>query len=902
MGQSILINREVCEVRVAFLEEKQLVELHTEKFDEQTIVNNIYRGKVQDVVPGLQAAFIDVGLERNMFLHFMDIRPESLVLGKPDPLEAMREASEIVLPGRIEQRGRRPRQDPRAPQAAPPVKKGDQIIVQVVKDEIGGKAPRVTANVSLAGRYLVMLPFPSQEGGVSRKIALGQDRFRLKKLLGSLRTEDYSFIVRTAGIEQPEEPIKKDAENLVRTWHAIIEKYQAVNGPGLLFNDHDLISRLVRDALPAEFKEIICDDPADAEAVRILLGDTMPDKVDRVKVYDGVDPLFEEHGVEKQIEESIAKKYHLPSGGSLVIDENEALTAIDVNTGRFTGKRDQEKTSLKTNLEACEAIARQIRVRDLGGIIVVDFIDMLSRSHQEKVSDELKKHLQKDRAKTAVGRIGDFGLMVLTRKRQRMSLQKQVFDKCGYCDGTGYVRKPDEVYRALKNEMTKILASDKKLSGFIVSAHPKLIESLSTRYRVFFEGLKRDKELDVLYRTDLNFHVEDFTVTPVLLPDGERRRLPSARVEEEYRTMDAISYDDAEEMEDVNGPLIAEYEELPVVEEAPSPAPVTPVNAQRPAEESGKREGGRNRRRRRGRGGRGGNGEERQLQSAPSPSTPVPVPVPPPEPIDDEDDEAVEETVASGPAGEMTEEQRKRRTRRGTRGGRNRRRRGEGGEATSDGAVATPTASQPAAPSAPVPSTPAVVAQVRVVKASPTPEPAIKLPPKSNSALLSFLDEIDEQTKKLPAPKPAAEAKAKSGSRRRGSKKAEVKPAAPPLAPPAPKKDPKALLSLLDQIEAETRTGESKAPATKAAASKSKAPKAPAKKKPAAPKKTAPEKKPVAAKAPARKTAAAAKPEKPKAAAKKSPSTAGSTKATKTTAAKGKAPAKKPAARGKKAQ
>ncbi|HMZ52999.1 MAG TPA: Rne/Rng family ribonuclease, partial [Candidatus Sumerlaeota bacterium] len=371
MRKRILINREEREVRVAFLEDQTLVELHTEKADEQSIVNNIYRGRVQDVVPGLQAAFVDVGLSRNMFLHFMDIRPESLVLGEEDQIEALRKASETVVPGRIERKGRRPRQDPNAPQASAPVKKGDQIIVQVLKDEIGGKAPRVTTNLSLAGRYLVMLPFPSQSGGVSRKIAMGQDRSRLRKLLSDLKTDDYSFIVRTAGTDQPDEAIHKDAENLQQTWDSILKRYRQINGPGLVNNDHDLIARLVRDAFPADFDEVICDNADDVEEAKFQLEEVLPGSGSKVKLYDGVENIFERHGVEKQIEKSLAKKYWLKSGGYLIIDENEALTAIDVNTGRFTGKKDQEKTSLRTNMEACEAIADQIRLRDIGGIIVI---------------------------------------------------------------------------------------------------------------------------------------------------------------------------------------------------------------------------------------------------------------------------------------------------------------------------------------------------------------------------------------------------------------------------------------------------------------------------------------------------------------------------------------------------
>ena len=539
MQKRILINREEREVRVAFLEDQTLVELHTEKADEQTIVNNIYRGRVQDVVPGLQAAFVDVGLSRNMFLHFMDIRPESLVLGEKDQIEALRKASETVVPGRIERKGRRPRQDPNAPQASAPVKKGDQIIVQVLKDEIGGKAPRVTTNLSLAGRYLVMLPFPSQSGGVSRKIAMGQDRSRLRKLLSDLKTDDYSFIVRTAGTDQPDEAIHKDAENLQQTWDSILKRYRQINGPGLVNNDHDLIARLVRDAFPADFDEVICDNADDVEEAKFQLEEVLPGSGSKVKLYDGVENIFECHGVEKQIEKSLAKKYWLKSGGYLIIDENEALTAIDVNTGRFTGKKDQEKTSLRTNMEACEAIADQIRLRDIGGIIVIDFIDMLSRAHQDRVSEEMRKHLRRDRAKTAIGRIGDFGIMMLTRKRQRMSLLHQLNDECPYCTGTGYVLKADETFRKVKYEILKVIGNDQTIGGVLVSGHQRLVDALQSQYGNFRDELKRDWHCDVSFRIDPDFHIEDFMITPLKRTDRGGLRV-GARVEEDQRVQEAV--------------------------------------------------------------------------------------------------------------------------------------------------------------------------------------------------------------------------------------------------------------------------------------------------------------------------------------------------------------------------
>ena len=523
MSLRILVNREESEVRVAFVRDGQLVELHSERIGDQTIVNNIYRGRVQDVVPGLQAAFIDVGLGRNMFLHFMDIRPESLVIGEEDLESALADASEKDTPGRIERRGRRPRQDPHAPQAASPVKRGDEIIVQVVKDEIGGKAPRVTANLSLAGRYLVLLPFPSQEGGVSRKIAQGQDRFRLKKLLADIKNEHHSFIIRTAGVDQPEENLRLDAENLEGMWESITTRYKELKAPGLLYNDHNLLTRLIRDAFPSDFHEVICDDADDAEVVRQELRGIMHLDDDRVRVVQPVENLFEHFGIEENLRVAMDRRVPLKSGGYLIIDENEALTAIDVNTGKFTGNKDQEKTSLRTNLEACDAIGEQIRLRDIGGIIVVDFIDMLSKAHQDKVSDALRHALRHDRAKTAIGRIGDFGVCVMTRKRQRMSLQNHVYDPCPYCDGSGLVLSEDETVRRLKYDLRRALSEEKNVGGVMITAHPKLIHVVRHRAASLMKQLRSDRQIKLMYNEDPEYHREDYTLTPVRRISGEFR-------------------------------------------------------------------------------------------------------------------------------------------------------------------------------------------------------------------------------------------------------------------------------------------------------------------------------------------------------------------------------------------
>ncbi len=570
MLKRILINREESEIRVGFLEDQELVELHTEAVSEKSLVGNIYRGVVEDVKPGLQAAFIDCGLERNVFLHFMDIRAESLVLDSDDLPEAIQEAAERGIPGQIIRPGRRPRQDPRAPQGAPPIKKGDHILVQVVKEEIGGKAPRVTANVSIPGRYLVLLPYPSQQGGVSRKIAVGESRMRLKKLLSNLRREDCSFIIRTAGVNQPEEAIQQDVEFLLHLWEGIVARYRSLKGPGLVYNEHEIVGRLVRDAFALDVDEIHCDDKSDVEEVRLHLREYAPQLVDQVQHYSGVESLFEHFDVEKQIQRALNRKVWLKSGGFLIIDENEALTAIDVNTGRFTGGKDQEKTSLKTNLEACRTIADQIRLRDIGGIIVIDFIDMLNRGNQEAVGEELRLHLRRDRGKVTVGKIGDFGVLVMTRKRQKMSLQKHVFEDCPYCAGSGWVLRREQVFRKLKYELRTLLADSlKTYAAVVITANPQMADALEGEYSAHIARIMGDRKTDLMIRRDLDCHVEDYTIQPVVKAAGLRVHRPVSRRVEEHVLPEAQTGADV-------APVRNEYEPPPFVAAAATQVRATP--------------------------------------------------------------------------------------------------------------------------------------------------------------------------------------------------------------------------------------------------------------------------------------------------------------------------------------
>jgi ribonuclease G len=473
----------------------------------------------------------------------MDIRPESRVMLEENLEEAMIEAAKSGMPGRIQLPGRRPRPDPKARDTPPPVKKGDTLIVQVVKDEISDKAPRAAANITLAGRYLVLLPFPSQQGGVSRRVALGQERMKLKKLLSDLRTDQYSFIVRTAGLGVEEEQIRSDVELLTSDWNALVARFRSLKGPGLVYSDHDIVNRLVRDAFKADIDEVVVDDTEMAEALRATLAISLPDLVEKVVDYDGREPVFTAYQVDAQLQKALNRKVWLKSGGYLIIDETEALTAIDVNSGRFTGSKDQEKTSVRTNMEACETISQQIRLRDIGGIIVIDFIDMLSREHQQRVADELKHQMRHDRAKYTIGRLGDFGLMMMTRKRKHQSLQKQVFDPCPYCKGEGRILCADEVWRRIRRDIDLLAHEQQKLSTILLCTSPAILTHLRADFAPFLELFTRQAGVEIILQADAGLHNEDYTLTPIRRPDRDAPQLPAVRLAADEVIRAAVSYD-----------------------------------------------------------------------------------------------------------------------------------------------------------------------------------------------------------------------------------------------------------------------------------------------------------------------------------------------------------------------
>ncbi len=409
MGKEFLINVSPSETRMAVLEDGKLVELSIESFSTQRQIGNIYRGKVENVLPGMQAAFIDIGMEKNAFLYIDDLQTDRS--GEGDGGKPQASISELL-------------------------REGQEIIVQMVKEPMGNKGARVVTNLTIPGRYLVLMPTVDYIG-ISRRIEDEKERERLKKLAAGLKPKGMGLIIRTAAEGIAEEELLADREFVLNLWQKILKKAKKGPVPSLLFHDHDLLYRILRDLFTDEIDGLIIDDLATYEKALELLNIFGPHLRRRVKLFNGKS-LFTVYGVEQQIEEALQRKIWLETGAYLVFDQTEAMTVIDVNTGKFTGTTCLEDTVLNTNLTAAKEIARQLRLRNIGGIIIIDFIDMADEDSRRQVLESFAAELQKDKVKTNILGFTALGLLELTRKKTRPSLREQLQQACSCCNGTGY--------------------------------------------------------------------------------------------------------------------------------------------------------------------------------------------------------------------------------------------------------------------------------------------------------------------------------------------------------------------------------------------------------------------------------------------------------------------------------
>jgi ribonuclease G len=461
MKREILINANPRETRVAIIEDDQLVELLVDRPEARRMVGDIYLGRVEAVLPGIQAAFVDIGTEKSAFLHASDlVYPEDEESEGDDDNEDDDEDTE---------RGNRRRA--KAPVIQEVLKRGQDLIVQVSKEPISTKGPRVTAQVSLAGRFLVYMPF-AERVGVSRKIGDREARKRLRAQVEEVLPKDSGgVIVRTVGEDVTKETLERELTTLIGQWKRIKRKTHFVRAPALVHRETSLTRGLMRDVFSTKVEQVTVDSKQVHNEILEYLKGIAPELSDRIKLYEDQTPLFDKANIEQELRDLFKRRCDLPSGGYLIIEPTEALVSVDINSGRYTGKKDPEKTILKTNLEAAREVARQARLRDLGGIIVCDFIDMETKSNRDKVLQELRTHLGRDRARTKAFSVSELGLIEMTRQRVRQSHLQNMTEACPTCHGTGRVFTAETIARRVERAVRRVGLEGRK-DPLVVRVHP----------------------------------------------------------------------------------------------------------------------------------------------------------------------------------------------------------------------------------------------------------------------------------------------------------------------------------------------------------------------------------------------------------------------------------------------
>ena len=505
MKREIIINVEKLETRVAVLENGRLEEFMVEHPEEERLVGSVFKGRVQNLENDLQAAFIDIGLKKNAFLHYWDMTPDAdALLDDDDEPKEHKEKKGGRKSNRLS--------DEEIAKRFPP---GSEIIVQVTKGPISTKGPRVTANLSIPGRYLVMMP-GTKIRGVSKKIGDAEERRRLKKILDRLPLpENVGIVVRTVGQGASARAFARDLRNLVSVWNEMQGNARNLRTPCCIFQEPDLCERVIRDWLTEDIDSIVIDNQAAYESMREIASRISRRARGKVNRFDGVKGIFDHYGVERQLQDAFARQVALKSGGYLVIDETEALIAVDVNTGHYKGKGSQEDAIREVNLEAVDEVARQLRLRNIGGLVVLDLIDMKSRKHQREVYRALKDALRRDRARTNVLEISELGLLEMSRQRQDSSILSQLTSVCPYCQGHGLVKSPMavsiEIQRHLISLLKKSEADKKPFEPKIVIA-PQVMQRLRTEDSEILARLQKDFNTRLTFVSELHRHPESFSI------------------------------------------------------------------------------------------------------------------------------------------------------------------------------------------------------------------------------------------------------------------------------------------------------------------------------------------------------------------------------------------------------
>jgi ribonuclease G len=491
-NRKLVVSAEGSETRVALLEGSDLAEYFLERKRDAGMAGNIYRGRVARVLPGMQAAFVDLGpgVERKAYLHVAEI------LGAGDEkrlFDGYDESDDDEESGSGKKKSGKTRRTQRKVASRRKiedlVKEGQEILVQIVKESVGEKGARITGYLSLPGRHCVFMPTLDRVG-VSHRIGSEKERRRLRRLVDEARPEGAGFIIRTAAEGANEQEIKDDVDYLIRLWEEIGRREKGSKKPGLLYQDLDLNLRMVRDMLRGDVTEMMIDDEEQYARAKRFTEAFMPTYTERVKQYEGRTPIFDSYGIESQLRASLSRRVPLKSGGSLVIDQGEALTAIDVNTGSYIGKKDLESTITANNLEACQAVARQLRLRNLGGIIVIDFVDMDKSSNRQLVWEKFNEELAKDTTRSNVTKISELGLVEMTRKRTRESLHQLLTEPCPTCEGRGVVKSTTTVAYEVMREVRRV-GSSVEAERINVECSPAVANWLDKHERDYLDHLEK---------------------------------------------------------------------------------------------------------------------------------------------------------------------------------------------------------------------------------------------------------------------------------------------------------------------------------------------------------------------------------------------------------------------------
>lgn len=517
MSSILVINASDPETRVALVEDGHISEFYLERNKEKGIVGNIYKGKVVRVLPGMQAAFVDIGLDKAAFLYVSDVTFDpSFSEHQYDLTEGEHPESESPPDEESAEAAETPRETrPKPTNGAEGevniqdlLKEGQEILVQVVKDPIGTKGARISCHISIPGRHLVFMPTVDHIG-ISRRIENDRERRRLREIVEGIRPPGTGFIVRTVAEGVPAEKLQADAKFLLHIWDEIGRKKEKPSGPALLHPDLDIVLRATRDLFSADVEKLVIDDRDQYERIMRFVKATDPALADHVEYYTGEEPIFDAYGIEHELQRAQQRKVWLKSGGYIIIDQAEALTAIDVNSGRYVGKKSLEETITKINIEAAKEIVYQLRLRNIGGIIIIDFIDMDKGQNRDKVFKALQEALGKDKAKTNVLKISELGLVEMTRKRVRESIGRMLTEPCPYCDGRGSVKSRDtvayEIFREIRRE-----ANAFREPILVINCHPEVAKLLQGEERDNLRHLMNKFNKTIQVRAQQHYHIEQF--------------------------------------------------------------------------------------------------------------------------------------------------------------------------------------------------------------------------------------------------------------------------------------------------------------------------------------------------------------------------------------------------------